>query len=174
MRSSASWVIDSKPIRARGIIVKNRFITSLLLHNYNCSNSVVTSNIFYYSIYKIRVVLILLNVFEGQFYSLCLFSNLFPFCLSLLAYRQKALCYRRLEWMNEWMNDGNVFSIILEHAVTRDLQGRHTRGILLPEHAPGALSGSKAPPCVPTISWVYFILGSSISTPQNTPRYLTG
>ena len=53
-------------------------------------------------------------------------------------------------------------------------KGRYTRGILLPEHAPGARSGSKAPPCVPTISWVYFILGSRISTPQNAPRYLTG
>ena len=47
-------------------------------------------------------------------------------------------------------------------------------GFLLPEHAPVALSGSKDPPCVPTISWVYFILGSRISTPQNAPRYLTG
>ena len=52
--------------------------------------------------------------------------------------------------------------------------GRHTRMVLLLEHAPGARSGSKAPPCVPTISWVYFILGSRISTPQNAPRYLTG
>ena len=52
------------------------------------------------------------------------------------------------------------------------LKGRYTRGIVLPEHAPGARSGSKAPPCVPTISWVYFILGSRISTPQNAPRYL--
>ena len=50
------------------------------------------------------------------------------------------------------------------------LKGRYTRGILLPEHAPGAHSGSKAPPCVPTISWVYFILGSRISTPQNVPH----
>ena len=64
------------------------------------------------------------------------------------------------------MNDGKVFPIVLEHAVTPDLQGRYTRGILLPEHAPGARSASKAPPCVPTISWVYFTLGSSISTPQ--------
>ena len=31
---------------------------------------------------------------------------------------------------------------------------RYTRGILLLEHAPGAPSGSKAPPCVSTISWV--------------------
>ena len=53
-------------------------------------------------------------------------------------------------------------------------KGRYTRGILLPEHAPQARSGSKAPPSVPTISWVYFILGSKISTPQNVPRYLTG
>ena len=35
----------------------------------------------------------------------------------------------------------------------------------------GARSGSKAPPCVPTISWVHFILESRISTPQNAPRY---
>ena len=34
------------------------------------------------------------------------------------------------------------------------VKGRYTRGILLPEHAPGARSGSKAPPCVPPISWV--------------------
>ena len=54
------------------------------------------------------------------------------------------------------------------------LKGRYTRGILLPEHASGARSGSKAPRCVPTISWLYFILGSRISTPQNAPRYLTG
>ena len=55
------------------------------------------------------------------------------------------------------------------------LKGRYTRGIVLPEHAPGAHSGSKAPPCVPTISLrVYFILGSRISTPQNAPQYLTG
>ena len=44
-------------------------------------------------------------------------------------------------------------------------KGRYTRGILLPERAPGARSGSKAPPCVPTISWVYFILGSRIFLP---------
>ena len=50
----------------------------------------------------------------------------------------------------------------------------YTRGVLRPEYAPGARSGSKAPPCVPTNSWVYFILGSRISTPQNAPRYLTG
>ena len=43
---------------------------------------------------------------------------------------------------------------------------------LVPRVAPGARSGSKASPCVPTISWVHFILGSRISTPQNAPRYL--
>ena len=48
----------------------------------------------------------------------------------------------------------------------------HTRDFA-PEHALGARSGSKAPPCIPTISWVYFILGSRISNPQNAPRYLT-
>ena len=37
-------------------------------------------------------------------------------------------------------------------------KGRYTRGILLLEHASGARSGSKAPPCVSTSSWVYFIL----------------
>ena len=52
-------------------------------------------------------------------------------------------------------------------------KGRYARVILLPEHAPGVRSESKAPPCVPTISWVYFILASRISTPQNAPRYLT-
>ena len=51
------------------------------------------------------------------------------------------------------------------------IKGRYTRGIL---HSPGARPGSKAPPCVPTISWVFFILGKRISTPQNAPRYLTG
>ena len=53
---------------------------------------------------------------------------------------------------------------------TVNLRPIHTRGFA-PEHAPGARSGSKAPPCVPTISWVYFILESRISTPQNAPRY---
>ena len=53
-------------------------------------------------------------------------------------------------------------------------KGRYTRRILLPEHAPGARSWSKAPRCVPMIPWVYFILGSRISTRQNAPRYLTG
>ena len=33
---------------------------------------------------------------------------------------------------------------------------------------------TKNGPCVPTISWVYFIFGSKISTPQNAPRYLPG
>ena len=47
---------------------------------------------------------------------------------------------------------------------SKPLKGRYTRGVLLPEHAPGARSGSKAPPCVPTISLVYFILGSRIVT----------
>ena len=37
-------------------------------------------------------------------------------------------------------------------------KGRYTRGILLLEHASGARSGSKAPPCESTSSWVYFIL----------------
>ena len=37
-------------------------------------------------------------------------------------------------------------------------KGRNTRGILLLEHASGARSGSKAPPCESTSSWVYFIL----------------
>ena len=40
--------------------------------------------------------------------------------------------------------------------------------------APRARSGSKASPCKSTISWVYYILGNRISTPQNAPRYLTG
>ena len=57
---------------------------------------------------------------------------------------------------------------------SRILKGRYTRGVLLPEHLSGARSGNKAPPCVPMISWVYCILGSRISTPQNAPRYLTG
>ena len=47
-------------------------------------------------------------------------------------------------------------------------KGRYTRRVLLPEHAPGARSGSKAPSCVPTISWVYFILGSRISAKCST------
>ena len=62
--------------------------------------------------------------------------------------------------------------VVIWHAASSE--GRYTRGVLLPEHAPAARFGSKAPPCVPTISWVYFILGSRISTPQNAPRYLTG
>ena len=68
-------------------------------------------------------------------------------------------------WNGEWRNEFPE-----DH---RRLKGRYTRGILLPEHAPEARSGSKFPPCVPTISWVHFILGSRISTPQNAPRYLT-
>ena len=35
------------------------------------------------------------------------------------------------------------------------IKGRYTRGIL---HSPGARPGSKAPPCVPMISWVYSVL----------------
>ena len=62
----------------------------------------------------------------------------------------------------------------LENSAHADILGRYTRGILLLENAPGARSGSKAPPCVPAISWAYFILGSRISTPQNAPLYLTG
>ena len=54
------------------------------------------------------------------------------------------------------------------------LKGRYTRGILLPEHASGARSASKAPRCVPAISWLYFILRNRIFTPQNAPRYVTG
>ena len=53
------------------------------------------------------------------------------------------------------------------------LNGGYTRGIFLPEQAPGARSGSKAPPCVLTISWVYFILGSRVSTSQNASGYVT-
>ena len=88
-----------------------------------------------------------------NFYSACSSFILCPFFLS--------------QTVNVW-----GYTEILLVACLR--KGRYTRGILLEEHAPGARSGSKAPPCVPTISWVYFILGSRISTPQNAPRYLTG
>ena len=59
-----------------------------------------------------------------------------------------------------------ILSHLLWNPTTHANKGRYTRRILLLDHAPGARSESKAPPCVPTISWVYFILGSSISIPQ--------
>ena len=86
-------------------------------------------------------------------------------------------------WQSKWVGIVSIktertqihfLSDVLIAFAWLDLKGRYTRGILLPEHAPRARSGSKAPPCVPTISWVHFILGSRISTPQNASWYRRG
>ena len=72
------------------------------------------------------------------------------------------------------MNNTRYLDSFWPQAVSPPLAHFPLRLIHARDFAPGACSGSKAPLCVPTISWVHFILGSRISTPQNAPRYLTG
>ena len=67
------------------------------------------------------------------------------------------------------INNTRYLELFWLQAVSPPLAHSPLRLIHTRDFAPGACSRSKAPPCVPTILWVHFILGSRISTPQNAP-----